>query len=390
MSEKEKGVNFEGLKRYDERLKEASNILQRNCEYQIDDIVHYKQYCLKCVKAGTTSTGNVDFSTNVIIDGTVVWEKYKQKTVYYMNQPVGHIEYAYDVMEGYLVFDGSTYNRAEYPELIEWITNKNLWTENSEYGKFGVGDGTTTFVMPNFLARFVEGSLESGTTKEAGLPNIEGSLSTSDRRGWGFASLGTGTGIGAISPDNSYEVSNAGSGVGSSYLGGFSFDASRSSAIYGNSDTVQPKSVTLIPQIKYCNDTYINYIEEHWSDFEDIYYKNSFTIIYPNGGTEANPANISINSRYVETNPFAGYRVFCDVELYYNNQWGSTELNTYSNNGFGVYVGQHNDNSIVIQTGNNSLLGTSSIISNTFGVSTSINTPLPCRVKVWKIGKIEE
>ena len=383
MSDNEKGVNFEGLKRYDERLKEASNILQRNCEYQIDDIVHYKQYCLKCVKAGTTSTGNVDFSTNVIIDGTVVWEKYKQKTVYYMNQPVGHIEWAYDVMEGYLVFDGSTYNRAEYPELIEWITNKNLWTENSEYGKFGVGDGTTTFVMPNFLARFVEGSLESGVTKEAGLPNIEGSVSR-------YVAGNNFVNNGALSVTPGVFNYNLASGSSQTPNGVLSIDASRSSAIYGNSDTVQPKSVTLIPQIKYCNDTYINYIEEHWSDFEDIYYKNSFTIIYPNGGTEANPANISINSRYVETNPFAGYRVFCDVELYYNNQWGSTELNTYSNNGFGVYVGQHNDNSIVIQTGNNSLLGTSSIISNTFGVSTSINTPLPCRVKVWKIGKIEE
>lgn len=29
-----------------------------------------------------------------------------------------------------------------------------------------------------------------------------------------------------------------------------------------------------------------------------------FTIIYPNGGSSSSPANVSINTRYVESNPF--------------------------------------------------------------------------------------
>lgn len=48
----------------------------------------------------------------------------------------------------------------------------------------------------------------------------------------------------------SWSGENAGSGAGYNKAQIF-FDASRSNAIYGNSDTVMPNALQLIPQIRY-------------------------------------------------------------------------------------------------------------------------------------------
>jgi len=126
-------------------------------------------------------------------------------------------------------------------------------------------------------------------------------------------------------------------------------------------------------------------------DGEDHFLKQDFTIIYPNGGTEANPANISANSRYVEVNPFAGYYVRCQLEVYLNSEWGILGYYTDAN-GSSIYNGgascsQFDDGSIVIQTLNSGLMIRSYEDGNPFGISSGLYTSLPCRVKVWKIGK---
>ena len=47
-----------------------------------------------------------------------------------------------------------------------------------------------------------------------------------------------------------------------------------------------------------------------------------------------------------------------------------------------------NGSSIIIQTGNNAFFTTNSVANNPFNYNGEVHTPLPCRVKVWKIGKI--
>src|SRR5690606_10026006 len=37
--------------------------------------------------------------------------------------------------------------------------------------------------------------------------------------------------------------------------------------------------------------------------------QTDFAIIYPNGGSAGSPANVTLNSRYVESNPFPGHSV---------------------------------------------------------------------------------
>lgn len=76
----------------------------------------------------------------------------------------------------------------------------------------------------------------------AGLPNIKGSTP--------FVPCFSYTVSGAFT-FIARQAADAGSGSGWSDHGNTDFDASKSNAIYGNSDTVQPPAFALIPQIKY-------------------------------------------------------------------------------------------------------------------------------------------
>lgn len=78
----------------------------------------------------------------------------------------------------------------------------------------------------------------------AGLPNITGTVGdyhTSDRNQNGAFSI----------IENHSTLTRGASSSGIEYYDNISFDASRSSTIYGNSDTVQPPAIVLIPQVKY-------------------------------------------------------------------------------------------------------------------------------------------
>jgi hypothetical protein len=114
-----------------------------------------------------------------------------------------------------------------------------------------------------------------------------------------------------------------------------------------------------------------------------------FTIIYPNGGTKANPANISNNNRYVEPNPFPGYYVNCAIEIKYNGYWGNPGGWTGSS-GVASFAeaNQLNDDTIIVIGGLNYLTEAPTLSGCPIPDVPSGLTSLPCRVKVWKVGKI--
>ena len=96
-------------------------------------------------------------------------------------------------------------------------------------------DGTNG--TPDLRDRFLEGTTTAPKTfKDAGLPNIIGYVSTS--------SIFVDSANGAFRP-----AANDGGGDGGNKNPGlpddFAFNASWSNSIYGNSDTVQPKSYTV-------------------------------------------------------------------------------------------------------------------------------------------------
>ena len=137
------------------------------------------------------------------------------------------------VPAGYLICNGSAVSRTAYDKLFQAIGTK-----------YGEGDGSTTFNLPNLIDRFLQGSETSGTIKNAGLPNITGYVEMR----YGTQSGGrTGAITSANSPTSNTQSNWSGSSQPNTRIG---IDASLSNSIYGNSDTVQPPSVTSIPCIK--------------------------------------------------------------------------------------------------------------------------------------------
>jgi len=127
-----------------------------------------------------------------------------------------------------------------------------------------------------------------------------------------------------------------------------------------------------------------------WTYSTNYDLERDFTIIYPNGGTEANPANITKNTRYVESNPFSGYRVNCKLEVKKNNEWGSPGWIRSGSDAYGAVAGQLDDGSIIVQVASVYVVGETSAKEGTLWGDTSnpYEQSLPARVKVWKIGKV--
>lgn len=108
---------------------------------------------------------------------------------------------------------------------------------------YGEGDGSTTFNLPDLMDKIAWGSTTVGQVKEAGLPNITGYFAY----GAGLAD-DSASGCFYINEQEPaiHNYTGEGNNRGDVYM-----DASRSNAIYGKSNTVQPPALTLLPVIKY-------------------------------------------------------------------------------------------------------------------------------------------
>ena len=127
------------------------------------------------------------------------------------------------IPDGYLPCNGANVSRADYANLFAAIGTK-----------WGEGDGSTTFTLPNFNDRFIEGTTDTekvGQYLEAGAPNITGTASKILFLGQGFGTSG------AFSTSD--YAGGASSGGGLAYK--LSFNASESCNIY-TAQTVQPSS----------------------------------------------------------------------------------------------------------------------------------------------------
>ena len=148
---------------------------------------------------------------------------------------------------GYLKADGLAVGRETYPDLFAAIGTT-----------FGEGDGETTFNLPDLIGRFAEGNDVPGTVKEAGLPNATGVVCTGTaiyEEGSDGLDINTYAGSALFAADDSGRV-ESGSTDGD-HTGNIGIDLSRSSSIYGASDTVQPPALTLLPCIK-AFDAFVN------------------------------------------------------------------------------------------------------------------------------------
>lgn len=147
--------------------------------------------------------------------------------------PVGTIEYfaTSTPPAGYLKADGAAVGRETYPDLFATIGTT-----------FGEGDGETTFNLPDLIDRFAQGSNTPGQKLEAGLPNITGTF--------GADTIVLDKGVSGAFTRKLVQYYNLSEAESGNAIYDFSMNASLSNPIYGNSDTVQPPALTLLPCIK--------------------------------------------------------------------------------------------------------------------------------------------
>ena len=221
--------------------------LERNKVYYIGDIA-YSSYLpswayLECTAAGTTGAEEPDFSsvssTGAVIadmtDGNVHWRVRDTRCRY----EVGDIIAKTATPKRYeylLPCNGGSFDKTEYPLLAKVFTN----------GK-----------VPNLTdGRFLEGSTSAGTSKNAGLPNVTSTVIT-HYIDWDLnPALSVKDGAVYVSNPNNHiktQYTNSASDDKGAYTGDteITFDLSRGNAIYGSSDTVQPKAFTVMYYVCY-------------------------------------------------------------------------------------------------------------------------------------------
>ena len=175
--------------------------------------------------ASVDGSANVSISTTMTVSGV----------------PTGAIM-AFDLTtppDGWLLCDGRAVSRTTYAALFAAIGTRH-----------GSGDGSSTFNLPDMDGLFIEGTTDAskvGQKIEAGLPNITGSL---DSQRSFIIDYRTGY-EGALKSLRSVQQDWDSRGSGGPNSGSkFDFDASRSNSLFGESLTVQPPSLRLLPCIK--------------------------------------------------------------------------------------------------------------------------------------------
>ena len=180
-----------------------------------------------------------------------VKEAVSAQTADYEGIAVGDVVYRPYLKAGYVKANGATVNRVDYPRLVQFATDNNLWTNTptEEPWKFGQGNGSSTMVLPNYVGRFIQGG-DTQSKLEAGLPNLSGYYDI--RKISGGVTIGTPDGnLFSSRRSNATWDAVAYAAHSATLLERIYFNASQYNSIYGNTQTVQPPAISLIAQIRY-------------------------------------------------------------------------------------------------------------------------------------------
>lgn len=156
--------------------------------------------------------------------------------------PVGCLQMApLSSLTGYLLCDGSAVSRATYANLFSVIGVN-----------FGVGDGVTTFNVPDyrgcFLRGYLAGTTENMYTKQPmGAPDITGAARIG---GVGSSPIYINQVSGALysTQSTNYMTRGENAGPGPTGLG---LQASRSNSVYGSAEEIRPVNYAVNIFIKY-------------------------------------------------------------------------------------------------------------------------------------------
>lgn len=155
--------------------------------------------------------------------------------------------------EGWLVCNGAAVGTSDYPALFATVgktftsqlTSTDPDVENPEYSD------PTVFRLPNLMGKVPWGSTSVGTVIAAGAPDIQGNFVLHGAEQANIINATSGA-ITLKQKHNSYRTpTQLTESPGAASGGAFIFSASSYNSIYGNSDTVQPPALCLLPCIRY-------------------------------------------------------------------------------------------------------------------------------------------
>jgi hypothetical protein len=185
----------------------------------------------------------------LITDGNAVWIIDDVRD----GARVGDIILRPTLRDGYIKANGATVKASEYPRLLAWVQEAGMTVTAEQYqtdcSKYVYDAAQDKLTLPNMTGRVLQGG-ETVKSVEAGVPNITGEtvegylLSQRMNQPTPFSAKGV------IHLESATE-NGAGPGAEKQNYARLKIDASRSNPIYGAADTVQPRAITLIAQIKY-------------------------------------------------------------------------------------------------------------------------------------------
>lgn len=197
---------------------------------------------LRVRKADATRRGSVLASVTAAADSVPIadssgvldatWLKVAMEAIAAKDNPVATLIPSFAAsIPGYLLCNGAEVSRTTYEALFAIIGTA-----------FGAGDGSTSFNLPDFRNKTFWGADSNlMAVISAGLPNITGTIT-----GGGNMAFYSGSGAFALTGSRTWWAS------GDQHQNGdMSFNASRSSSIYGASTTVQPPAIGVNIFIKY-------------------------------------------------------------------------------------------------------------------------------------------
>ncbi|MBQ6713154.1 MAG: hypothetical protein IJN28_05150 [Selenomonadales bacterium] len=205
-------------------------------------VMHYPVTSVKYVEGAVCTVNGIEPDANgdVLVAGL----------------PIGHEWFTTNpnIPTGCLPLFGGTFSRTAYADLWAWVQTQGSyliteaeWQEKATANEGNVafysdGDGSTTFRVPSLKCHVqgANGVEEVGGYLKAGLPNITGSAQST---GGNDTAAFENTAGAFDSEKGSYKPHSASSSKYANLSNIFSFDASLSNPIYGNSDTVQPPSI---------------------------------------------------------------------------------------------------------------------------------------------------
>ena len=251
-----------------------------------------------------------------------------------------------------------------------------------------MGDGSTTFRLPRILD-YMRGGLTAdvGKWQSDAIRNITGSVALT------LVQTKNSTAGTALQGTN-VPGDHVSAGASASTTGKITLDASKQ---VPTADENRPKTIKVL----YCVKAFDAETNPGLVDLTALANEvaglsadvnNSFAVIYPNSGTAASPATITVNSRYIETNPFPGYNVICQVQCLVNSKWVDIDWTGGYTGGASYGCGARAalyDGNIILQTGSySSLISNSNLAGNALGNNSLSIVSAPARILVRKGGKL--